>query len=174
MAGLGAIAVRTKEAKLAELYDAFAPGAARLAYLLTGDRYLAEDLVQESFLKMLGRFEHLRRLDSFQAYLNRTVVNLARKHWRRQSLERRYAARERSLSTTDVVDGPDVETSDELWTAVQRLPYRQRAAIVLRFYEDLSEHQTAELLECSPKAVRSLVGRAKESLRSLTEQGVMG
>jgi RNA polymerase sigma-70 factor (sigma-E family) len=174
LTGIGAIAVRAKETKMAELYATFAPGAARLAYLLTGDKHLAEDLVQEAFLKMLGRFEHIRKPDSFQAYLNRVVVNLTRKHWRRRNLERRYASREQNLSTRDVLEAPDLGTSDELWTAVQRLPYRQRAAIVLRFYEDMSEHQTAELLDCSPKAVRSLVGRAKESLRATTEQGAWG
>lgn len=170
----GAIAVRAKEAGLAELYATYGPGAAQLAYLLTGDKHLAEDIVQEAFVKLLGRFEHLRRQESFQAYLNRVVVNLTRKHWRRKDLERRYATGEASLRARDTLEVRDVETSDELWAAVQQLPYRQRAAIVLRFYEDLSEHQTAELLDCSPKAVRSLVGRAKESLRALSEQGALG
>src|SRR5919106_4789236 len=141
------------------------PGAAGIAYLLTGDQHLAEDFVQEAFLKMLGRFEYLRKPESFQAYLHRTIVNLSRKHWRRSELERRLTSRERNLRNTHVVDAPDVETPDEVWTAVLKLPYRQRAAIVLRFYEDLSEQQSAELLGCSEKAVRSLVGRAKESLR---------
>lgn len=166
--------MKAKETRMAELYATFAPGAAQLAYLLTGDRHLAEDLVQEAFVKMLGRFEHLRKPDSFQAYLNRIVVNLSRRHWRRRNLERRYVSREQNLSARVVLEAPDLGTSDELWTAVQRLPYRQRAAIVLRFYEDMSEHQTAELLDCTPKAVRSLVGRAKESLRSMTEQGAWG
>jgi RNA polymerase sigma-70 factor (sigma-E family) len=170
----GVIVVRTKQASVADLYATFAPAAGRLAYLLIGDEHLAEDLVQEAFLKMLGRFGHLRRPDSFQAYLNRIVVNLARKHWRRRDLERRYGDRQKALGAADVSGIPDVETSDVLWTAVLALPYRQRAAIVLRFYEDLSEHQTAEFLDCSPKAVRSLVGRAKDSLRAAAEQGALG
>lgn len=167
------ITTKTRQEKMAELYAAYAPGAAQLAYLLTGDKYLAEDLVQEAFVKMLGRFEHLRKPESFQAYLNRVVVNLTRRHWRRRNLERTYVSRERNLSARDAHEAPDFETSDELWTAVQRLPYRQRAAIVLRFYEDLSEHRTAELLQCSPKAVRSLVGRAKESLGMLEQEAVV-
>jgi RNA polymerase sigma-70 factor (sigma-E family) len=170
----GAIAMKDTPRSVAEIYAVFAPPAARLAYLLTGDKHLAEDLVQEAFLKMLGRFGHLRGPDSFQAYLNQIVVNLARKHWRRRDLERRYEKQAKALSPSDVIGIPDVETSDELWTALLRLPYRQRAAIVLRFYEDLSEQKTAELLNCSPKAVRSLVGRAKESLRAEAEQGALG
>ena len=170
MHGTSVIATRGESSKMVDLYSAFAPGAARLAYLLTGDRNLAEDLVQEAFLRMLGRFEYLRRPASFQAYLHQTIVNLSRKHWRRRELERRYAHREQILEQHRILDAPDVETRDELWAAVQSLPYRQRAAIVLRFYEDKSEHETAELLDCSPKAVRSLVGRAKESLRELTTE----
>ena len=155
--------------KMTELYGTFAPGATRLAYLLTGDKHLAEDLVQEAFLRMLGRFEFIRRPASFQAYLHRTVVNLSRNHWRQREIERRHEKREGNLSAQLVVDAPDTATASDLWTAVQSLPHRQRAAIVLRFYEDLSEHQTAEILGCSAKAVRSLVGRAKDSLRQATE-----
>ena len=155
--------------KMTDLYGTFAPGATRLAYLLTGDKYLAEDLVQEAFLRMLGRFEFIRRPASFQAYLHRTVINLSRNHWRRRDLERRYENQEGNFRAQHVVDAPDTETASDLWTAVQSLPHRQRAAIVLRFYEDLSEHQTADILGCSAKAVRSLVGRAKDSLRQTTE-----
>jgi RNA polymerase sigma factor (sigma-70 family) len=168
MNGLKAATMANRNTTMADLYSAFAPGAARLAYLLTGDKDLADDLVQDAFLRMLGRFENLRKPASFQAYLHRTIVNLSRKHWRRRDLERRVAGREQHLKTDEVVAPVEVEKGDDLWMAVQALPYRQRAAIVLRFYEDKSEHQTAELLNCSPKAVRSLVGRAKETLRELT------
>jgi len=168
MNGSKAATMANRNTTMADLYSAFAPGAARLAYLLTGDKDLAEDLVQDAFLRMLGRFENLRKPGSFQAYLHRTIVNLSRKHWRRRDLEKRFAGREQVRKSHEVVTPPDVEKGDDLWMAVQALPYRQRAAIVLRFYEDMSENQTAELLNCSPKAVRSLVGRAKETLRELT------
>jgi RNA polymerase sigma-70 factor (sigma-E family) len=167
--GARANAMSKASPRMTDLYSTFAPGATRLAYLLTGDKYLAEDLVQEAFLRMLGRFEFIRRPASFQAYLHRTVVNLSRNHWRRRELERRYEKREGNLRSRSVVDAPDTATDSDLWSAVQSLPHRQRAAIVLRFYEDLSEHQTAEILGCSAKAVRSLIGRAKDSLRQTTE-----
>src|SRR5207302_804336 len=68
--------------RLGELYRRHAPDAARLGYLLTGDRVLAEDLVQEAFVRMFGRFRDLRNPDAFGAYLRKTVVNLSRSHFR--------------------------------------------------------------------------------------------
>ncbi len=156
---------RTRQ-KVGELYAQHAPAAGQLAYLLTGDRELAEDLVQEAFVKMLGRFEDLRSPQSFQAYLKRTVVNLSRKHWRRLAVERRYKAQQKAFRAQEEVPFPDVATSDVLWSRVGALPARQRAAIVLRFYEDLSEYETAEMLGCSAGAVKSLVARAMVSLRA--------
>src|SRR5437588_487857 len=79
--------------RLGELYARHAPDAARLAYLLTGDRALAEDLVQEAFVRMFGRFRDLRNPEAFGAYLRKTVVNLSRSHFRRLKVERAYTAR---------------------------------------------------------------------------------
>jgi RNA polymerase sigma-70 factor (sigma-E family) len=152
--------------RFGELYSAHAPQAVRLAYLLTGDTELAQDLVQEAFVKVLGRFQDLRNPYAFQSYLRRTVVNLSKKHWRRLAVERRHRALEEAHVTDEVVPFPDVATSDVLWAALQQLPARQRAAVVLRFYEDLSEHQTAQVLGCSPGAVKLLVARAMKSLRA--------
>src|SRR5437764_6306673 len=80
--------------RLGELYRRHAPDAARLAYLITGDRALAEDLVQDAFVRMVGRFQDLRNPDAFAAYLRRTVVNLSHSHFRRLRVERAYVARE--------------------------------------------------------------------------------
>jgi RNA polymerase sigma factor (sigma-70 family) len=78
---------------LAELYERHAPAAGRLAYLLTGDRTLAEDLVQEAFVRVVGRFRHLRVPDAFEAYLRRTIVNLHTSQLRRKRIERAYLER---------------------------------------------------------------------------------
>src|SRR2546423_9163703 len=83
------------EGRLDDLYRRHAPDAVRLAYLLTGDRALAEDLVQEAFVRMFGRFRDLRNPDAFGAYLRKTVVNLTRSHFRRVKVERAYVARQR-------------------------------------------------------------------------------
>lgn len=151
------------EDRLAELYERHAPAAARLAYLLTGDRGLAEDLVQDAFVRIVGRFAHLRVPDVFDSYLRRTIVNLHTSQLRRRRVERTYLERERQAAAPAAM--PDVGEREELWLAVLALPPRQRAAVVLRFYEDLSEQETAETLRCSTAAAKSLVARAMETLR---------
>jgi len=150
--------------RLAELYARHLGGAVGLAYLLTGDRHLAEDLAQEAFVRLAGRFGHLRNPDAFEPYLRRTVVNLFTSHLRRRRLERAYL-RSEAGRPEPATPGPDVGLTDELWATLQRLPERQRAAVVLRFYEDLSEREVAGVLGCSVPAAKSLVARAMETLR---------
>jgi RNA polymerase sigma-70 factor (sigma-E family) len=152
--------------RLGELYLRHADAAARLAYLLTGDRELAEDIVQDAFVRLAGRLAHLRDPAAFEGYLRRTVVNLSRSHWRRAKVERTYLARERGAAREQVSgSGSSVEDREVLWRAMAGLSDRQRAAIVLRFYEDLSEADTAEILRCRPGTVKSLVSRGLETMR---------
>lgn len=165
----GGVARLRDTAKLAELYAAHGPSAARLAYLLTGERELAEDLAHEAFIRLAGRFHHVRSQDAFPAYLRAAVVNVVRNHLRRRRLERAVLDRIGSTRPTDRSSAPDVEQRDELWRCLQALPYRQRAAIVLRYYEDLSEQQTADVLGCSVNAVKGLVARGLERLRRSLE-----
>jgi len=158
----------TDTGRLGELYLRHADDAVRLAYLLTGDRDLAEDLVQDAFVRLAGRLVHLRDPDAFHAYLRRTVVNLSHSHFRRKKVERAYSQRLRgSIGATDgrSSDRP-LEDREVLWRALGRLSGRQRAAIVLRFYEDLPERQVAEILKCRPGTVKSLVSRGLETLRN--------
>jgi RNA polymerase sigma-70 factor (sigma-E family) len=149
---------------LEELYVRNAPGAIRLAYFLSGDRQQAEDLVQEAFVRVAGRFRHLRVPDNFPAYLRRTIVNLYTSQLRRRRLERAYVAR-RDVGPP-VSHPEDAAQRDELWRALQRLPKRQRAAIVLRYYEDLSEREAADILRVSTGALNALVARATATLRT--------
>lgn len=157
--------IRLEGGALAALYARHAPEALRLAYLLTGDRELAEDLVQDAFVRLAGRLLHVRDPGGFHAYLRTTMVNLTRSHFRRAGVERRYAERQPPIAP---VRGPDVADREELRSALMALPIRQRTAVVLRYYEDLSESQTAELMRCRPAAVKSLVARGMESLRKTT------
>ena len=150
--------------RLGELYVRHADDATRLAYLLTGDRALAEDVVQDAFVKLAGRLAHLRDEAAFPAYLRRTVVNLCNSHYRRLRLERSYLKREQGSFRTETWPAGQ-EWRGDLWKALQALSARQRAAIVLRFYEDLSEHRVAEILRCRPGTVKSLVSRGLETLR---------
>lgn len=151
--------------RLDELYVRHAPAATRLAYFLTGDRELAQDLVQEAFVRLFGRFRHLREPEAFEAYLRKTVVNLYTTHLRRLKLERANVEREERQPTALQHHDADVAVKDEVWRALQRLPERQRAAIVLRFYEDLSERGAADVLRCSTGALNQLVARAMTALR---------
>lgn len=151
--------------RLGELYLAHADGAVRLAYLLTGDRALAEDLVQDAFVRLAGRLVHLRDQSAFDAYLRRTVVNLSNSHFRRRKVERAFLESSRNAVGTQTSQSPAVEDREDLWRALGRLSGRQRAAVVLRFYEDLSERQVAEILKCRPGTVKSLVSRGLETLR---------
>jgi RNA polymerase sigma-70 factor (sigma-E family) len=150
--------------RLAELYLRRSPAGLRLAYLLTGDRSLAEDLTQEAFARLIGRLRHLRDPDAFEAYLRRTIVNLATSHLRHRAVERAYLEREGPRAPSEGRD-PDVATYESMRRALLALPERQRAAIVLRFYEDLPERQIAEILRCRPGTVRSLVSRGMAAMR---------
>jgi RNA polymerase sigma-70 factor (sigma-E family) len=154
-----------REGSLEDRYVRHAPEALRLAYLLTSDAALAEDIAQEAFIRVAGRFRHLRTPDSFDAYLRRTVVNLCMSHHRRRRVERAYLEREAGRQAR-AVEPPDVAGRDELRRALAALPMRQRAAVVLRYYDDLPEQRVAEILGCSVPAARSLVFRAIESLRA--------
>jgi RNA polymerase sigma factor (sigma-70 family) len=152
--------------QLAELYEAHALRALRLAYVLTGVREVAEDLVQEAFLRTSARLVTLRERDAFSGYLRQTVLNLARAHFRRQRIERLSLRRQALLTGSPHGDPPDIEQREVLWRALQRLRYRQRAALVLRYYEDLSEGESAEVLGTSVSAVKALVSRGTKALRA--------
>ena len=157
---------QTSQSELGEFYTAHADSAKRLAYLLTGDNELAEDITQDAFVKMAGRLGGLRNKEAAAAYLRRTVMNLSRSHFRRKRVERSYLQREAGMHRMETVEAPDVIEADALWIELQRLAYRQRCAIVLRYYEDLSEQQAAEVLDCSVGALKALTSRAMEQLRA--------
>jgi RNA polymerase sigma-70 factor (sigma-E family) len=154
--------------RLAEVYERSAPAGFRLAYLLTGDRALAEDLVQEAFLRFVGRLHHLRDPDAFDGYMRRTIVNLSKDVFRRRAVERTYLQRH-TAELREAQADPDVAGYESMRAALLSLPRRQRAAIVLRYYEDLHESEIADLLRCRPATVRSLVARGLEALRALPE-----
>jgi len=154
--------------RLGEIYVRFAPGGIRLAYLMTGDRAVAEDLVQEAFVRFVGRLHSLRDPGAFDAYLRRTIVNLSKNYFRRRAIER-TDLEHRASEPTAVQEERDVSEYEAMRVALLALPPRQRAAIVLRYYEDLPESQIADLLRCRPATVRSLVSRGLKALRQSPE-----
>jgi RNA polymerase sigma-70 factor (sigma-E family) len=166
LAAAGADGARTEavvSGRVAAAYDAHAPWLGRLAYLLTGDAALAEDLVQEAFTRAFARFAHLRRPDALAGYLRRTVVNLAHKRHRRAQTEHAHA--ERLDAGHAVVLQPDVGVREELWEALRDLPYRQRAALVLKFYEDMPEKEIARAMGCAVGTVKSSLHRGLAAMR---------
>ena len=157
-------------ARLAELYQRHVGRAVGLARLLTGDSNAAEDIAHEAFIRTAGRLSRLRDAGSFDAYLQRTVVNLCRARHRRMAVERRYLRRAVEPGVDLDPGGGHSVDRDRLWTALNELPDRQRAAVVLRYYEDLDEVRVADILRCSPRAVNSLVSRAMATLRARVDR----
>src|SRR5512132_2296819 len=156
--------------RLEEAYVRNAPAALRLAYFLTGDRDSAQDLVQDAFVRVCARMRHLHAVDDLDSYLRRTMVNLFTSALRRRKIERAWLVRQRATPNA-VASNHDPTERDEMWRALQRLPVRQRAALVLRFYEDLSESEAAQVLGCSTRALNSLVTRARQALRADRSEG---
>ena len=135
----------------------------RTAYLVVGDHQLAQDLLQESLVKTYVAWPRIRDVANAEAYVRRTVVTTAIS-WRR-----RRSFHEQPTDVVPEVEAPDqvdaLATRDALWAKLQSLPPRQRAAIVLRYHEDLSEQQTAELMGCSVGTVKSQVSAGLRRLR---------
>lgn len=161
---------RSQDDPLGLLYAAHADSATKLAYVLTGDRHAAEDLAQEAFVRVGRKLFRVRDPEHARNYLFRTVINLSRSRLRRLKSERNAVER----SATGHIDAlaPDVAQEDQMWGALLGLPGRQRAALFLRYYKDLSEAQTAEALDCSVSAVKSLVNRGLKELRSNLEGAI--
>jgi RNA polymerase sigma-70 factor (sigma-E family) len=153
----------------AAVFNAHHRAAVRLAYLLTSDADQAEDIVADAFAKVYVRWSKGEVRD-VGSYLRRAVANEANSKLRRRYLERRESER-RTGDDRGVVRVDDgAADRDEVWQAIQRLPDRQRKAIVLRYYEDLSEADTAEVLGCSVGTVKSQVSRGLARMQELLDR----
>ena len=146
-------------ATFADFYRATFPEMTRLAFLLTGSAETARDLVQDSFMRVHDKWDGVAEP---RPYLRRTVVNACHSHHRRLRLQRQKQ-RQQQASRLDTVD----LGADEMIDAIGALPYRQRAAIVLRFWHDSSEADIAAALGCRPGTVGSLIHRALAELRKV-------
>jgi RNA polymerase sigma-70 factor (sigma-E family) len=158
-AGVGV--AENPQAVAAALFDAHYVSLCRLAALLVSDRALAEEIVMEAFTRTLGGWRRIRDYDAAPAYLRRAVVNLARSSLSRRRLERRVNAL--SVARTPPAS-EDVPRDPAVAAAVAALPPRQRAAVVLRYYADLSEAEIAAALGCAPGTVKSQLSKARTTL----------
>jgi RNA polymerase sigma-70 factor (sigma-E family) len=141
------------------------PAVLRFAGVLTGDRRLAEDVVQEVLIRVHKRWPQISELDRPELYVRKMVVN-EYLSWRRRSWRLIPGG-----AAQDVDDrlAPDHALSyaerDALLTELDKLPRRQRAVLVLRYYEDLRDSEIAEVLGCAPGTVRGYASRALAALR---------
>ena len=156
--------------RLTVLYTTHYRGLVRLAAYLTGDRDNAEEVVQDAYVKVLGRWGGVRDLDKGEAYLRQAVVNLSRSRVRHQAVVERKAPAA-TADTASAESGALAELDrDAVVAALAALPRRQREAVVLRYYADLSEAQTAHAMGISAGAVKSHTSRAMAGLRHLLEE----
>ena len=155
----------TSDESFAELFSSHHAEAVRLAYLLCGDHGRAEDVVSDAFVKLYRRWRG-GGIENPRAYLRRIVVNEMNSRVRRLALERREAAK-RSGDDRGLRSAEDQVTDHgAIVEALAGLPQRQRTAVVLRYFNDLSERETAELMGVSVGTVKSSVSRALDRLRT--------
>lgn len=141
----------------------------RTAYLLSGQRVDAEDLLQTTLIKLFVGWRHASKADSPDAYARRVMLNtfISGRRPQRFRRERLVAS---PVEPTAIHPPPNVR--GDLWPLVLALPPRQRAVVVLRFYEDLSEREIADVLNIAPGTVKSTAAAAMKSLRQrLSQEG---
>jgi RNA polymerase sigma factor (sigma-70 family) len=144
-----------------EFYQSMYPRLLRLGVALVWSKAVAEDHVQDAFAKTYARFA---TLEEPEAYVRKTLVNEIRVSFRRREMMQRFAPLLRSASTHT-----DRYTDDSLLKALDSLPLRQRAALILRYYEQCSEQEIAHALSCRPGTVKSLLSRGLASLRKVVD-----
>jgi RNA polymerase sigma-70 factor (sigma-E family) len=152
---------RSAAVRPADGFDAFFgahyPATVRLAHLLTGSNLSAEDLAQDAFARVLP---HHGKLDNPAAYLRTATINVCRS-WHRSRGREQDRFRRHGPSPDIAISA----ASAELLDSIRRLPYRQQAVLVLRYWLDLSEADIAITLGCRPGTVKSLHARALEAIR---------
>jgi RNA polymerase sigma-70 factor (sigma-E family) len=150
------------EDQFAEFVAGALPRLLRFGYVLTGDAASAEDLVQTALGRSL-RAWRLRRIDDPQAFVKRVMVN-SYATWYRSRLRREVVIPEPLDSPAQENHAEEINDRDVVWRALSKLPPRQRAVMVLRYYEDLSEHDIAQVMGISIGTVKSQSARALRRL----------
>jgi RNA polymerase sigma-70 factor (sigma-E family) len=148
--------------------EARVAGLLRFAYLVTGSQPAAEDAVQSALERACRRWSRVRRADDPDAYVRRMVVNAHVSEWRRGARRESPVAEVRLTEEADPADA--VSRTDAVWRVCSALPPQQRAAVVLRYYEDLDYSEIAGILGVAEPTVRSHVHRALTALRGELER----
>lgn len=134
-----------------------------LLALYVGDRAVAEELAQETLVRVCERWPQVREMASPSGWVSRVALNLASSRWRRLSAERRATIRHGAA--TDAVHDVDTAATLAVRVAVAGLPPRQKHALVLRYYADLPVAEVADAMGCPVGTVKSLLSRATATLR---------
>jgi RNA polymerase sigma-70 factor (sigma-E family) len=141
------------------------PALLRLARLLVDDVHRADDLVQDTLVRVYPRWARIVRADQPDLYVRRTLVNVNASWWRRRSSREMPAQLDAELWPGADDHGPPTAERLALWQRVRALPRRQRAVIALRYYEDLDDERIAQILGCSRATVRTHAMRALAAMR---------
>lgn len=157
----------TARAEFRDYVTARSPALLRTAYLMTGNRSDAEDLLQTALAKTYLAWPRIRDRHAVDAYVRRTMVNTRTSWWRRDRHGAAVTIDDQLIELPATCRDPiaDADLHDALWSALSRLPKRQRAAVVLRYYEELSEAETAAALGVSVGTTKSTVSRGLTKLR---------
>ncbi len=152
----------------AEWVAARGPGLLRLAYVLTGDGYDAEEIVQDALSRALPRWSRIASVEDPDAYVRRMVINARTSRWRRlRGRETPVASPQDAVADEGAAaPGVDVLERERLWRACQRLPEIQRTAVVLRYYEQWEYAEIAAATGVREGSVRSRVSRGLATLRA--------
>ncbi|HLY33574.1 MAG TPA: SigE family RNA polymerase sigma factor [Jatrophihabitantaceae bacterium] len=141
----------------------------RTAYLLTGDAGAAEELVQDTLVRLYPKWDRVQAADLPLAYVRRSVTNaFVNERRRASSRDIRFEVVPERMDMRDVM--ATIADRDELWPLLQALPARQRAALVLRYFHDMSDDQIAAELECRAGTVRSLISRGLATMRQAADE----
>ncbi|MEY9888120.1 RNA polymerase sigma-70 factor (sigma-E family) [Catenulispora sp. MAP5-51] len=162
-AGAGAQADADADAEFQAYMAARWPVLVRTAYLLTGDRFLAEDLAQTALTRVYASWRRVRRADDVDAYVRRVLVNANSGRFRKRRVAEHLVAAPQD-GRSHVPHEPLAQRSTVM-AALAELPPRQRAVVVLRYWEDLSEREVAAALGCSTGTVKSQSSKALARLR---------
>lgn len=152
----------------AAVFEAHRDEVVRLAYLLCGDGEVARDAAAEAFARTYQQWRR-GRVDRVEGYVRRAVVNHVNSYFRRLGRQRRVEQRAEGDARRHGAVGEQVATTEQVRTLLRQLPARQRTAVVLRYWEDLSDTEVAEAMDCPVGTAKSLLARGLARLREATE-----
>jgi RNA polymerase sigma-70 factor (sigma-E family) len=154
----------TREREVRSLFDRHYAALCRVAFVMLRDASAAEETVMDAFLRTFAGWRRVGSMDRPDLYLRRAVVNACNSRLRRTQVEARAAKQLPRMDAVAFAEPALVE--DGVWDAVCSLPPRQRACIVLRYYEDRSEGDIATILDCSVGTVKSQLAKARQKLKA--------